>query len=307
MGASLPVESAAGAAEVSSGGAERACSTDLGWVPETREEPVTTTGAGGGASGRAHEPQPASAKRPSDSVSVEARLGPVIVSARAVYLATRKIPDGIWNRFVCRPLAAVLVDWVKDTRVTPNQITLLSALVAAFAAYLLAGLPGHGGVVVAIVVYEASYVLDCADGMLARLRGIQSARGHLLDFLMDELKAFVILAAASFHLFREYGDDRFLLVGLLGLVALASGTSLTTFMRRPEVVLPAGPAGSPSLVRRAIGLAEACGKFVVHYPSYIWLAALVDKLEYYLFPYVVANALYAVRAFASVARRFARE
>jgi phosphatidylglycerophosphate synthase len=229
------------------------------------------------------------------------------VSARAVYLATRKIPDGIWNRFVCRPLAAVLVDWVKDTRVTPNQITLLSALVAAFAAYLLAGLPGHRGLVVAIVVYEASYVLDCADGMLARLRGIQSARGHLLDFLMDELKAFVILAAASFRLFREYGDDRFLVVGLFGLAALASGTSLTTFMRRPEVVLPTGPAGAPSLVRRAVGLAEACGKFVVHYPSYIWLAALVGKLEYYLFPYVVANALYAVRAFASVARRFARE
>jgi phosphatidylglycerophosphate synthase len=201
----------------------------------------------------------------------------------------------------------LLVDWVKDTRVTPNQITLLSAAVAGVAVVLLGALPGYAGLVLAVAIYEASYVLDCADGMLARLRGIQSARGHLLDFLMDELKAFAMLSAASFRLFRDAGDERWLMAGLFGLCALASGTALTTFQRRPEVALPAGSAGAPSLLRRAVGLAEAAGKFVVHYPSYIWLAALLGRLDYYVAPYVVANALYAGRAFLGVARRFARE
>jgi len=229
------------------------------------------------------------------------------VSARAVYLATRKIPDGIWNRFVCRPIAAVLVHWIRDTRVTPNQITLLSALVAGVAVVLLAALPGYGGLLLAIAVYEESYVLDCADGMLARLRGIQSARGHLLDFLMDELKAFALLSAACFRLFRDSGDERWLIAGLFGLCSLASGTALTTFLRRPEVALPAGSAAAPGLLRRALGLVEAVGKFVVHYPSYIWLTALLGRLDYYVAPYVVANALYAARALLGVARRFARE
>ena len=229
------------------------------------------------------------------------------MSARAVYLATRKIPDGIWNRFVCRPIAAVLVDWLKHTRVRPNQITLLSALVAGVAAVLLGTLPGLFGLWIAIGLYEASYVLDCADGMLARYRGIQSARGHLLDFLMDELKAFAMLSAASFRLFRDSGDERWLILGLFGLCALASGTALTTFQRRPEVALAAGTAAAPGLLRRALGLVEAAGKFVVHYPSYIWLAALLGRLDYYVVPYVIANALYAGRALSSVARRFGRE
>jgi hypothetical protein len=51
------------------------------------------------------------------------------MGAREVYQKTKKVPDLFWNRFVCRPLAAVLVSWLKDTRVTPNQITLASFVV----------------------------------------------------------------------------------------------------------------------------------------------------------------------------------
>src|SRR3954464_810526 len=87
------------------------------------------------------------------------------MGAREVYQKTKKVPDLFWNRFVCRPLAAVLVDVVKDTRVTPNQITLASFVVGVTSAALLIALPGHWGLIVAVLVYQASYVLDCADGM----------------------------------------------------------------------------------------------------------------------------------------------
>src|SRR6187402_969608 len=132
------------------------------------------------------------------------------MSALEVYRKTKKTPDLFWNTFVCRPIAAVLVDDVKGTGITPNQITLSSYVVAMAAAALVVFLPGYVGLVVAIVVYQASYVLDCADGMLARWRGIQSTPGHLLDFLMDELKAFAILAAVAVRLYREANDALFL-------------------------------------------------------------------------------------------------
>ena len=131
------------------------------------------------------------------------------MSAVEVYRKTRKTPDLFWNMYVCRPIAAVLVDVVKGTRITPNQITLLSYVVAMAAAVLLVFLPGHVVIVVAVLVYQASYVLDCADGMLARWRGIQSTPGHLLDFLMDELKAFLILGAVAVRLFRDSNDPRY--------------------------------------------------------------------------------------------------
>jgi phosphatidylglycerophosphate synthase len=230
------------------------------------------------------------------------------LGARLVYLKTRKVPDLFWNMYVCRPVAAVLVDLIKDTRITPNQITLSAVVVAVASAALLLVLPGYQGLVIAIAVYEASYVLDCADGMLARWRGVQSLPGHLLDFLMDEIKAFVVLGAVAIRLFQEHADPRFLILGIVGLVALASGIALTTFLRRAEIAGPPGEktARPVSLLKRAIGGIEGVAKFFIHYPSYILYAALAGRIEYYFYPYLVVNTLYALRAFAGVALRFGR-
>lgn len=226
--------------------------------------------------------------------------------ARDIYFATRKLPDRLWNLYVCRPLAALFVAGLARTSVTPNQVTLASLVVAALSVAMLLTLPGHWGVVGAVVVYEISYILDCVDGMLARHRGVQSQVGHWLDFLMDEIKAFALLAAVAYRLYADLGRPDFLAVGLLGLVGLASGVGLTTFLRRPEVSPATGGAAPTSGLRGVISLIEAFAKFLVHYPSYIWLAALLGRLDFYLYPYVAVNVLYASRALLQVALRFGR-
>jgi len=229
------------------------------------------------------------------------------MGAREVYQRTKKVPDLFWNRFVCRPLAAVLVDALKDSRVTPNQLTLASFVVGFVAAALIIALPGRGGLIAAVVVYQLSYVLDCADGMLARFRGVASPAGHLLDFLMDELKAFAILAAAAVRLHFEHPTQPFLLLGMAGLVALASGIALTSFQRHPEIAPPKSTAEpSKSLLARAVRLVEACAKFLIHYPSYILYVAFSGRLELYLYPYLAVNALYAAKAWLGVALRFGK-
>lgn len=229
------------------------------------------------------------------------------MGAREVYQKTKKPKDIVWNSYVCRPVAAVLVSLVQGTRVTPNQITLSALLVALLACALLIFLPGHQGLILAIVVFELSYVLDCADGMLARFRGTASQAGHLLDFLMDELKAFCVLSAVSVRLFLERDDSRFLLLGLGGLVCLASGIALTTFLRRPEIAGDgSGSARERTGIARLLGLLESGGKFLIHYPSYIWIGAVLDRIEIYFFPYLLVNALYAARTLLQVALRFGR-
>ena len=232
------------------------------------------------------------------------------MSATEVYRKTRKVPDLFWNAYVCRPIAAVLVSAIEGTRITPNQITLSAVFVALASVGLLLAWPGHLGLIVAVVVFELSYVLDCADGMLARWRQTASPVGHLLDFLMDELKAFCLLAAVAVRLFLEQKDARFLLLGLFGLVALASGIALTTFVRRPEVAGPSAPraeaATSRSLLGKVVASIESGAKFLIHYPSYLLLVALIGRIELYFLPYIAVNALYAARAFAGVAFRFGR-
>src|SRR3954468_11323511 len=153
----------------------------------------------------------------------------------AIYRASKKKQDINWfTEHIARPPAAVVVYALRNTPITPNQVTFLSAVVAAGAGAMLALLPGWTWLVVAAAVFEFSFVLDCADGQLARLRKMASPLGHLLDFLMDELKAMLIFGCVAVRLWRETGDVRLLLVGLGGGFCLAAGISLTSFMRRPE-------------------------------------------------------------------------
>jgi phosphatidylglycerophosphate synthase len=230
------------------------------------------------------------------------------MSAREVYQRTRKVPDLFWNAYVCRPVAAVLVDLVKDTRITPNQITLAAVVVASCAVAVLVAVPGYVGLLAGVVVFQASYVLDCADGMLARWRQKASPAGHLLDFLMDEIKAFLLLAGVAVRLYWERGDVRILILGLVGLVALASGVALTTFLRRPEIAGPEAPRDRAPRqgVARLVGWIEGVAKFLIHYPSYLLYVALIGRIELYFLPYIAVNALYAAKAFAAVALRFGR-
>src|SRR5437773_527980 len=211
------------------------------------------------------------------------------------YRRTKKPHDILWNRYVARPAAAVLLVPLERSSVTPNQVTFASLVVFAAGAGLLLAMPGRLGLALAVLVIELSYVLDCVDGQLARLRGTSTPIGAHLDFLMDELKAFLLVAATAARLWQASGQPFWLLEGLGGLVAVASAISLTTFVRRPEYdarrPTSAGDYGDGFVepmwqVRRGpVQLAEALGKFLIHYPSYLVYVAAFNRLDPFLHVY----------------------
>ena len=131
---------------------------------------------------------------------------------------------------------------------------------------------------------------------------------------MDELKAMLLFGCVAVRLWRESGDVRLLIVGLGGLFCLASGIALTSFMRRPEYgARPPTAEGQPAELtarRGAIGSAlhavEWAARFVVHYPQYLWLCALVDRIDVYFWAYTAVNALYLARSLAAILLRLGR-
>jgi len=234
----------------------------------------------------------------------------------AIYRASKKKRDiNRFTEYVARPPAAIVVWALAKTPITPNQVTFLSAVVAAGAAAMFALLPGYAWLVVAALVYEFSFVLDCADGQLARLKKIASPLGHLLDFLMDELKAMFIYGCVAVRLWQERGgDERMLLVGLGGLFCLAAGLSLTSFTRRPEYgAKPPTEDGQPAEVggrRGPIGMVlgglEWAARIVVHYPQYIWICALANRIDIYFWAYTGVNLLYLAKTMAVILFRLGR-
>jgi hypothetical protein len=239
----------------------------------------------------------------------------------AIYRASKKKKDiNLWTEWVCRPPAAVLVLLLKNTRVTPNQVTFAATLLAFVSAGLFIGLPGWWGAIVAALVFELSFVLDCVDGQLARVRKTSSLIGHHLDFLMDEIKAFFIFGAVTVRLWRFeiYPDvaERYLLVGLGAMACLGTGLCLTTFMRRPEYGAkpptedgqPAETGGRKGPIGLVLNLLEHAARIVVHYPSYILIVACIPpgRLDLYFWAYAAVNVLYAAKASLQILLKLGR-
>jgi hypothetical protein len=228
----------------------------------------------------------------------------------AIYRASKKKQDINWfTEHVARPPAAVVVYALRNTPVTPNQVTFMSAVIAAGACAMVALLPGWTWLVAGALVFELSFVLDCADGQLARLRKQASPVGHLLDFLMDELKAMLLYGCVAVRLWQEIGDVRLLLVGLGGLFCLASGIALTSFMRRPEYgAKPPTEDGQPAEVAKKgpLAIIEWAARIVVHYPQYIWICAAVDRIDIYFWAYTGVNALYFLKSMATILFKLGR-
>jgi phosphatidylglycerophosphate synthase len=93
------------------------------------------------------------------------------------------------NRWVHRPIAFSLIRPLEhlELPVTPNLITLLSGVagLAAAACYYHALEGGTAFTLAGALLLFASVILDCADGMLARLTGGGSRFGMLLDGFVD--------------------------------------------------------------------------------------------------------------------------
>jgi phosphatidylserine synthase len=249
------------------------------------------------------------------------------MGALEIYRATRKKRDQLFNRYLMRPLAAVLVSLLAATRVTPNQLTLLGAAIFVVAAAMLAGMDGYAGGLYAVAMIELSYLFDCADGMLARHKQVASPQGHLFDFFTDELKATLLVAALGLRAWRgggygwdmtrwPAGDVRFLLATIGGLVVVASALSLTTFVRRPEMSGRATPTeahheGDDGDQASAVGVGLAAAvmtflRFASHYPSHIWIFALLGHFEIYFWLYGALHAAYLAKGWLGLGLRFGR-
>ena len=248
-------------------------------------------------------------------------------SAKQIYLATRKKHDQLFNVYVMRPLAAGVVALAARTPVTPNQLTILNLFIFVASAALLVALPTPAGALIAVRVLELSYLFDCADGMLARHKKIASKEGHLFDFFTDEIKAVLLAGSIGVRLWRtgglgplgapwEAGDPGFLLAAVAGVTVLASATSLTNFVRRPELTGQETPveahyetveeAKRTSAPARLAGLVMTFLRFLNHYPSHIWIWALLGRLDAFFWVYVGINLLYLARGWLGLLVRFGR-
>ena len=127
-----------------------------------------------------------------------------------------------------RRLSTLLTRLLVRTPLTPNQVTVLSFLVILPGAYLLStgermALIGAG------LLIQLSFTLDCCDGELARLRGLNSPFGAWLDGLFDRIAELALCLALGRALEHQSGDPRAYLYSFIVFASLAM-THIATLM-----------------------------------------------------------------------------
>lgn len=105
--------------------------------------------------------------------------------------------DGFYSTFVLRKLSQKVSMFAIKNNWTPNQITVTSLIVAL----VVAGFFATGWwplMIVGAFGVQASIVIDCADGEVARYTGVSSQRGAWLDASTDRIKEYALYAGLAF-------------------------------------------------------------------------------------------------------------
>ncbi|MFC8833855.1 DUF5941 domain-containing protein [Streptomyces griseoincarnatus] len=174
----------------------------------------------------------------------EARQAVTAVDEEAVRLRSAvKARDGFFTTFCVSPYSRHLARWCARRGLTPNQVTTASLLTALIAAGC-AATGTRAGFVAAGVLLLGSFVLDCADGQLARYSLQYSTLGAWLDATFDRAKEYAFYAGLALGAART-GDDVWALA--LGAIILQSCRHVVDFsFAEARTGVAEGPAAALS-------------------------------------------------------------
>ncbi|MGB5932579.1 MAG: CDP-alcohol phosphatidyltransferase family protein, partial [Anaerolineae bacterium] len=141
-----------------------------------------------------------------------------------------KARDGIISRHLNRKLSCPLTSLLVSTKLTPNQISLLSFVVGlisgalfAFGSYPLVAIGG--------LTAQIASVIDGCDGEVARLKHATSKSGAWFDAVLDRVADAVIMTGMTYGSFSATGQP---LVWILGTVALTASLLISYSEARYE-------------------------------------------------------------------------
>lgn len=146
---------------------------------------------------------------------------------------TRNINDPVLlDRFTVNNVSIFVAYASYKLGFTPNQLTVASGVFSGFAFVSALILPPDSlalSILAIFVLSQASYLLDCADGQLARATNTQSEFGAFLDVGIDVTSAMFSFGSLFCYLFRYHYDsgsyflgDMSLFVGFLFILARTS-------------------------------------------------------------------------------------
>jgi len=125
--------------------------------------------------------------------------------------------EEVLDLFFYRPLAFVFVKTIYKTNLTPNQITTI-ALIVGMIGGVFYFFNTHIAITIGAILLIIYDVLDCSDGMVARLKKNGTFFGRILDGIADYFVTVTVYLGIGFGFASNSGNPLFywMLLGLAG-------------------------------------------------------------------------------------------
>ncbi len=112
------------------------------------------------------------------------------------------------------------------TPVTPNQITVLWIIGQLISAtFLLKG--DYLTTIISLLAFQSMFILDCADGIVARYKKQFSLNGKYLDNIGHYIANSYLLICFSIGAVKQYNNIIYLVFGLIAVLSFLLNKSLT--------------------------------------------------------------------------------
>lgn len=123
---------------------------------------------------------------------------------------TRKRRDSWWTVYFVDPIACrVALAVANRTRITPNALTVFSLVLGLASAVCLA----MDHLAAGAVLFYVSFLIDCVDGKIARLKGTGTPFGLWLDYVGDRVRVVLCAAGLAYGQYVLTGDVAYILLG----------------------------------------------------------------------------------------------
>lgn len=134
------------------------------------------------------------------------------------------------DRIFYRPIGFRIARMLKGTRITPNMVTVLSIFVGAGVGFMFY----HDNLIYnicGILLLMAANILDCVDGQLARLTGIKSAIGRILDGFAGDIWFACIYVGFALRLSHDYGTNCFFALAVVSGISHLVQANITDYYK----------------------------------------------------------------------------